>query len=140
MLPNFIGHNLTHHLNSFMELSISNFPLRFLIMCIKYLYFLKISSDYLTSECSLWRHDDLKYVQVRIRGIFLEGIPKCCSLLIIDVARFTPMTKNLQTLIYIIPRTLELCVLNKMFFIPGVYTLDMFIMQKTLMDLSEPLA
>ena len=39
----------------------------------------------------------------------MKEIPKCCSLLIIDVVWFTPMSRTLQKLLHRLHRTLKLC-------------------------------
>ncbi|KAG5616833.1 hypothetical protein H5410_016657 [Solanum commersonii] len=41
----------------------------------------------------------------------MRNLPKCCSLPTIDVARFTPITRTLQTRLHRLPRTLEQCAL-----------------------------
>lgn len=89
-------------------------------MCIDYPLLLYLP-PILTNSCySLWRHGYLRHPQVRIReklseinsstqnkGERSEEISRCSSLLIINVAWFTPMIWSLQTRHRRIHKTLE---------------------------------
>ena len=82
---------------------------------------------FVVDDYSFWRNDDLKiFVHMNYRDTFRDKPIarnktkevkhfECCNLLIIDVARFTRITKNLLTRIYTWPRIIEIYALIPIF-------------------------
>ena len=76
----------------------------------------------------------MKHVKARIRSKLLkinsnahkqcersEGIARCCTFVIIDLACLTPITRTPKTQLHRLPRTLELYAMIKSFHTPSLH-------------------
>ncbi|KAG5586826.1 hypothetical protein H5410_047260 [Solanum commersonii] len=118
LLPSLVGHHLTQLPDSIPELSISDLSLGLHFWCIGYplILWFNIPPSGTTSNNSSWRHDlkDTHKHELEMNSIERkeyeksEIVPKCYSILIVDVARFTPIIRTLQTRLHRHSRTLKL--------------------------------